>query len=111
MTSIAEFNNSSITIHGNYNKKIDRSMRNQDEKMMTINFVSMGCQDIANYSLICKNSDLFEKFKNRLEEDFPQYKNHNKMFQINTRIIDINKSIAENQIKNNDVINVFFVDE
>ena len=31
------------------------------EKIMAVNFVSMGSQDIGHYNLVCKNVDLFVK--------------------------------------------------
>ena len=44
------------------------------EKIMCINFVSMSNQDINNYGLVCKNTDLFIRAEERLYEDFPQFK-------------------------------------
>jgi hypothetical protein len=41
------------------NKNREITYINPGEKIMTINFVSQGNQDITNYSLACKNTDLF----------------------------------------------------
>jgi len=42
--------------------------------IMSINFVSIGVQDINNFSLVCKNTDLFITEEERLYENFPKYK-------------------------------------
>ena len=44
------------------------------EEIMSINFVSMGRQDIVNFSLFCKNTDLFIREEERLYEIYPQFK-------------------------------------
>ena len=81
------------------------------EKIIAVNFMSMGNPDIYHYSLPCKNTDLFVRLEEKLYDDFPQYKNHETYFEVKTRRIKRFKTIEENKIKNNDVINVFFVDE
>ena len=86
-----------------------KSMKPGD-KILSVNFNSMGNNDIGHYSLICKNTDLFIKLEERLYNDFPQFKNYETYFEINTRRIKRFKTIAENNIKNNDLINIFIVD-
>ena len=94
---------------------------NPGEKIMTINFVSQGNQDITNYSLACKNTDLFVRLEEilyhlfiRLEEklyqDFPQFKDYETYFEVRTKRIKRFKTIEENDIRNNDVISVFRID-
>ena len=70
----------------------------------------MGTQDIMNYSLICKNTELFVRLEERLYEDFPQFKNYETFFEVNTRRIKRFKTIDENNIKSKDLINIFIVD-
>ena len=57
------------------NKKNDNSLTatsiKPGERIITVNFISMGTQDIMNYSLICKNTELFVRLEERLYEDFP----------------------------------------
>ena len=77
---------------------------------MALNFVSMGNQDIMNYNLICKNIDLFIRLEERLYEDFPQFKEYETYFEVKTRRIKRFKTLKENNIKTNDVINVFTTD-
>lgn len=81
------------------------------EEIISINFVSMGNNDIGHYSLICKNTDLFVRLEERLYEDFPEFKNYETYFEVNTKRIKRFKTIDENQIKSNDIITVFRVED
>ena len=80
------------------------------ENILAVNFVSMGIQDIGHFNLICKNTDLFVRVEERLYNHFPKFKNYETYFEVNTRRIKRFKTIAENNIKNNDLINIFIVD-
>ena len=84
---------------------------NPGEEILAINFVSNGVQDIGHYNLICKNTDLFVRLEERLYQDFPDFKNYETYFEVNTRRIKRFKTIEENNIKNNDIINVFRIEE
>ena len=77
---------------------------------MAINFVSMGFQDIVNYAIPCKNTDLFVKLEEILNNDFPQLKEREMYFESNGRRLKRFKTLDENKIKNKDVINVFTLD-
>ena len=77
------------------------------ERIITINFLSMVIQDVANFSLTCKNTDLFIREEERLYETFPQFKNKNTYFQVSTRGIKRFLTLDENGIQDNDVINMF----
>ena len=81
------------------------------EKIMSINFVSMGNQDISNYSLVCKNTDLFVKLEQMLNNEFPNLKDKEPYFLVNGRRIKRFKTLDENGIKNNDIISIFLIDE
>ena len=80
------------------------------EKILAINFVSIGSQDINNYNQICKNTELFVRVEERLYNDFPQFKNSETYFEINGNRIKRFKTLDENNIKSNDVINLFLID-
>ena len=73
--------------------------------------MSFGTQDIGHYNLICKNTDLFVRLEERLYQDFPDFKNYETYFVVNTRRIKRFKTIDENNIKNNDIVNVFRIEE
>ena len=94
------------------NKKNDNSVTSikPGERIIAVNFVSMGTNDIGHYSLICKNTELFVRLEERLYEDFPQFKNYETFFEVNTRRIKRFKTLDENNIKSKDLINIFIVD-
>ena len=81
------------------------------EKIMCINFVSMGNQDINNYGLVCKNTDLFIRTEERLYEDFPQFKKCETYFEVNGKRIKRFLTLSENNIKDKNVINMFIIEE
>ena len=80
------------------------------EKIMAVNFVSMGVNDIGHYNLICKSTDLFVKLEERLYKDFPQFTEYETYFEVKTRRIKRFKTLKDNNIKTNDVINMFIID-
>ena len=80
------------------------------EKIMTVNFVSMGNNDIGHYSLPCKKTDLFIRLEERLYENFPEFKEYETFFEVKTRRIKRYKTLDENNIKSNDIINIFIID-
>ena len=72
----------------------------------------MGFQDIGHYSLVCKNTDLFVRLEEKLNNDYPELlKDKETYFIVNTRRIKRFKTLDENQIKGNDIINVFLYDD
>ena len=48
--------------------------------------------------------------KKKIYQDFPQYKDLETYFQVGARKINRFRTIEENNIKNNDVISVFVID-
>ena len=109
-----------LEIFNNENKKMKKLLEKKDEqseysirsvnpgeKILAVNFVSMGNQDIGHYNLICKNIDLFVSLEKRLYKDFPKFKDYNTYFEVNGHSIKRFKTMDENKIKNNDIINIF----
>ena len=84
---------------------------NPGEQIMTVNFVSMGTNDIGHFSLVCKNKDLFVTLEERLYEEFPKFKDYETYFEVKTKRIKRFKSLKDNNIQSNDVINMFIIDE
>ena len=80
---------------------------NPGEKIFAVSFVSMGSQDISNYALVCKNTDLFLILEERLYQDYPQIRNKKVLFMCNAKEIDRYKTLEQNNIKSKDIINVF----
>ena len=77
------------------------------DKIIAVLFITQGNQDIFNYTMACKTSDLFVRLEERLYHDFPKYRNFETFFMVNARRIFRFKSLEENQIKNNDIISLF----
>ena len=80
------------------------------ERAMSVLFMTMGNQDIHNYAMTCKNTDLFVQLEEKLYNDYPDYKNYDTYFQVNTRRIKRFKTIEENNIQSNDIITLFVCD-
>ena len=85
--------------------------RQPGEKIISVLFLTMGSQDIMNYSMPCKTTDLFVDLEKKLYSDFPKYKNYETYFTVNTRRIKRFKTIEENKIKSNDIISLFVIEE
>ena len=73
------------------------------EKILSINFQTND-QTISNYSLPCKNTDLFVYLEEKLNQDFPQLKDKQYYMVNKGEIIKRFKTMDENKIKGNDII-------
>ena len=104
-----EIQNYKLNDNGNKNDNYI-TLINPGEKIFAVNFVSMGTQDIMNYNLVCKNTDLFVKLEERLYNDFPQFKECETYFEVKTNRIKRFKTLEENKIESNDIINMFIVE-
>ena len=80
------------------------------EKVMTIIFNSQGNQLIYNWGLSCKNTNLFVRLEEILNNKFPELKKYETYFEVNTKRIKRFQTLEENKIKDNDMINIFFID-
>ena len=80
---------------------------NPGDKIIAVLFMSQGSQDIINYTMACRSSDLFVRLEERLYHDFPEYRNYETFFMVNTKRIFRFKTLGENKIKNNDIICLF----
>ena len=72
------------------------------EKLMTIIFSSTD-QKIL-HSVICKNTDIFYNLELKLYQKYKEYSKLYNYFTINRRIINKNKNLEFNKIKDNDII-------
>ena len=81
-----------------------------NEKVMSVVFNSLGKQFIRNWSLACKNTNLFVRLEEILNNNFPQLKKYETYFEVNTRRIKRFQTLEENKIQNNDMINIFLID-
>ena len=71
----------------------------------------MGINDISNFNLVCKNTDLFIKLEERLYKEYPHYKDCETYFEVEGRRIKRFKILDENKIKTKAVINLFTNDD
>ena len=69
--------------------------------------MTQGNQDIVNYTIPCKSTDLFVRLEERLYNDYPKYRNYETFFMVNTRRILRFKTLEENKIKSGDIISLF----
>ena len=109
---INNYNNYQSNLNNNqFNNYINASSVRQGERIFSINFVSMGFQDIGHYCLPCKNTDLFVRLEEKLNNDYPRLKDKETYFIVNGNRIKRFKTLDENNIKSNDVINLFLIDD
>ena len=92
------------------NDYFDISSLKPNDKIIGVNFVSMGSNDIGHYNLVCKNRDLFVRLEERLYNDFPQFKNYETYFEVNGKRIKRFQTLDKNGIKDNDIINMFIIE-
>ena len=89
------------------NKKEERKINkpkvnnNEDEEISVI--IKSSDQTIK-YPLLCKKSDKFKELEQKIYEKYPNLKNEKHFYLCKGNIIDIEKAIEENKIKDNDII-------
>ena len=81
------------------------------DNIICVNFVSIGIQDIKNYAIPCRDTDLFVRLEEKLNNDYPEYKNYDTYFLVNGRRIRRFKTLKENNIKERDLVCVFRIDD
>ena len=91
-------------------KTVDSSEILQGEKKIVVEFISVD-QTINYRSVICKNTDKFSKVENVIYEEYHGLKNGNYYFIVNGDIVDKNKSLEENKIKDKDVITIIEIEK
>ena len=91
-------------LSGNNNNQI---IFNPGDKILAVLFMTQGNQDIVNYTIPCKSTDLFVRLEERLYNDYPKYRNYETFFMVNNRRILRFKTLEENNIKSGDIISLF----
>ena len=89
--------------------KSEESILKPGEKLLSINFLSND-QRISNYSIPCKNTDVFVKLEEKLNQDFLWLKNKKYYFLNRGNVIERFKTIEENNIQSNDIIQIDYED-
>ena len=73
------------------------------EKLMTVNFMSVD-NNIQHFSLICKNTDIFNFIEKKVYDEYKVYYNSENYFTVNGKKVNKYKNLEENEIHNNDVV-------
>jgi len=73
-----------------------------NEKLISIKFISTN-QDI-DFTIITKNTDEFSKIEKLLYDKYPKYKDYENYFLVNGNIINKDRTLEENKIRNNDIL-------
>ena len=87
-----------------YSKENWKNELNPGETLLEINFIKKGKENDGCYKYSCKNNELFVRLEERFYKDYPELKEYDINFAINGQKIKRFKTIDENQIKNNDLI-------
>ena len=95
----------------NFNKKLVKLQSifpfkiSEDDKIISIIFISSD-QNI-HYSMICKSTEIFIELEKRLFIKCPEYKETKNYYDANGHKIDINKTLEDNKIKENEIIIIY----
>ena len=82
----------------------------EGEKLMHINLIYADF-NIQNYSIICKNTDVFNQIENKIYNDYTELKSVQTYFLFNGRIIEKYKTLDENNVTDNGTIMMFKQEE
>ena len=74
----------------------------ENEELMSVIFISTDQK--IHCSVICKNTDQFTKVETQLYKEYPKYKDIENVFFVHGGKINKYKSLKDNNIKNNDII-------
>ena len=92
----------------NYNKKIEKLKSifpfkiSEDDKIISIIFITS--DENIHYSMICKSTEKFFELEKRLYIKYPEYKETKNDYYVNGHKIDVNKTLKDNKIKDNEII-------
>ena len=75
----------------------------KDEKIISVIFISE--DENIHYSIICKNTEKFNRIEERLYHEYPEYSRRDNNFIANDgKTVKKFQSLEENKIKNSDII-------
>ena len=75
------------------------------EKILAVHFTSTDHK--INFSIPCKNTDIFARLEEKLYDEYPDYKEHETYFTVKGTKIKRFKSLEENNIKSGDNLLVY----
>jgi serine/threonine protein kinase len=79
---------------------------NEGERLMTVTFKSFD-QKIPHFSVICKNTDIFNQIEKQVYEEYKNYYDSDNYFVANGMRVQKYKSLDENKIRDHDVIMLY----
>ena len=85
-------------------KKLSRYPIDLSEGEELISVIFSFSEKEIHYSVICKNTEKFNRLEEKLYNDYPEYSETDNYFTSNGKIINKIKSLEQNKIKNNSVI-------
>jgi len=72
--------------------------------MMNLNFMTN--DENVHYSIKCQKINCFNEIIKIFFDKYPEYKKSENIYTIKGKKVDVNKSIEENNIHNNDIITI-----
>ena len=76
--------------------------KDEEDKFLSVIFSST--DQVIHYSIVCKFENYFSQIEQKLYKEYPEYNNSNNTFICKGNLIQKDKSIKDNNIKNSDVI-------
>ena len=89
----------------NNNNSIITHEQIKNDKIISVIFTTID-EDIL-YSVICRTTDVFIDLEKKFYDKFTEYKTYDNYFCVNGKVIDKFKSLEENNINENDIINIY----
>ncbi len=109
---INNINNQKMNLYSeivNLNTQINKLKMNKNTNLdfikpeiLCIQFISI--DEIVDFAIPCKNTDIFGHLEEQLYKHYPDYKGTNNYFTCNGNVIDRFKTLEENKIRNSDKI-------
>ena len=79
----------------------------EKEKLMSIIIATLN--EKINFSCICKNTDKFKNIEDKCYKEYPEFIETKNKFTLYNKEINLNKSLEDNNIKNNDTIILTYI--
>ena len=87
-----------------YCEKYFSSDNEKDEEDKFLSVIFSSTDQVIHYSIVCKFENYFSQIEQKLYKEYPEYNNSNNTFICKGNLIQKDKSLKDNNIKNSDVI-------
>ena len=88
-----------------------KSYYSTSEKELISLSIILGDQSIEKFNIVSKDSDIFTTLENKIYEKNPNLRENENFFLFNGKKINKNKTLKDNNIKDNSVITLYKFDE